>query len=205
MHVAALQPAFTRAGGRCGRCRVWLACRTWMLAQRGSSDVRRRCTRRRSHPWPRPPSCTAPWPATKRACPLVGLSEGPHDPRCDRGVTTSNDTRHVTQLSPGVIKYLLVGCWNSLQRRGRQGPEASDRSQRDYRDRRGDDGWACGPRSGTGDGRSGVPRPSGGRQFDTRYDSQALQPGAISPRPSSCSILIARRQHAASTPSRRDA
>ena len=50
-----------------------------------------------------------------------------------------------------------------------------DRGQRDYRDRRGDDGWACGPRSGTGDGRSGAPRPSGGRQFETRYDSQALQ------------------------------
>jgi len=52
-----------------------------------------------------------------------------------------------------------------------------DRCQRDYRDRRGDDDWACGPRSGTDNGRghSGAPRPSGGRQFETRYDSQALQ------------------------------
>ena len=50
-----------------------------------------------------------------------------------------------------------------------------DRGQRDYYDHCGDDGWACGPRSGTGDGRSGAPRPSGGRQFETRYDSQALQ------------------------------
>ena len=50
-----------------------------------------------------------------------------------------------------------------------------DRGQRDYRDRRGDDGWARGPRSGTDDWRSGAPRPSGGRQFETRYDSQALQ------------------------------
>ena len=61
--------------------------------------------------------------------------------------------------------------------RGRQDTRERrpDRGQREYRDRRGDDGWACGPRSGTGDGRGGAPRPSGGRQFETRYDSQALQ------------------------------
>ena len=61
--------------------------------------------------------------------------------------------------------------------RGRQDTRERrpDRGQREYRDRRGDNGWACGPRSGTDDGRSGVPRPSGGCQFETRYDSQALQ------------------------------
>ena len=50
-----------------------------------------------------------------------------------------------------------------------------DRGQRDYSDCRGDGDWACGPRSGTDDGRGGAPRPSGGRQFETRYGSQALQ------------------------------
>ena len=50
-----------------------------------------------------------------------------------------------------------------------------DRGQRDDRDCRGDDSWACGPRSSTKDGRGGAPLPSGGRQFETRYDSQALQ------------------------------
>ena len=50
-----------------------------------------------------------------------------------------------------------------------------DRGQGDYRDHRGDDSWACGSRSGTDDGRGGAPRPSGGHQFETRYDSQAFQ------------------------------
>ena len=59
--------------------------------------------------------------------------------------------------------------------RGR--PDARDRGQgwggrRDHFDRRRDDG----PRSGTDDGRGrGAPRPSGGRQFETRHDSQGLQ------------------------------
>ena len=48
--------------------------------------------------------------------------------------------------------------------------------ERDYFDRRRNDGWACAPRSGTDDGRGrGAPRPSGGRQFETRHDSQGLQ------------------------------
>ena len=49
-----------------------------------------------------------------------------------------------------------------------------DRGQREYRDHHGD-GWARGPRSGTDDWRSGAPRPSGGCQFETRYDAQAFQ------------------------------
>ena len=50
-----------------------------------------------------------------------------------------------------------------------------DRDQRDDHNRRGDGSWAWGPRSSTDDGRGGAPLPSGGRQFETRYDSQALQ------------------------------
>ena len=60
--------------------------------------------------------------------------------------------------------------------RDRGRPDAKDKmpgwggGQRDKRDSCGDDDWACGPRSGTGDGRghSSAPRPSDGRQFETR-------------------------------------
>ena len=51
----------------------------------------------------------------------------------------------------------------------------ADRGQRDDRDRRDSGGWARGPRSGTNDDRGGAPRPSGGRHFETRYESQAFQ------------------------------
>ena len=62
--------------------------------------------------------------------------------------------------------------------RGR--PDARDRmpgwgGQRDERDHRGDHDWDRRPLASTGDGRGGAPRPWGGRQFETRYDSQGLQ------------------------------
>jgi hypothetical protein len=47
--------------------------------------------------------------------------------------------------------------------------------QRDERDHRGDHDWDRRPLASTGDGRGGAPRPWGGRQFETRYDSQGLQ------------------------------
>ena len=63
--------------------------------------------------------------------------------------------------------------------RDRRRPDArdwiADRGQRDDRDRRDSGGWDRGPRSGSFDGRGGAPRPSDGRQFETRYGSQALQ------------------------------
>ena len=68
-----------------------------------------------------------------------------------------------------VIFSRLSGRRNSGRPDARE--RRPDRGQRDYRDRRADDGWACGPRSGANDGRSAL----GGRQFETRYESQAFQ------------------------------
>ena len=65
--------------------------------------------------------------------------------------------------------------YHEARRRPDARDRVPDRGQRDHHERRGD--WVWGLRSSTDDdrGRGGAPWPLGGRQPETRYDSQAFQ------------------------------